>query len=83
MLTAIRDAKKTITFESYIYWSDAIGKAFAEALAERARAGVKVHVLLDWVGSNKMDPTHLASRWRRPVSRCASSTSPIATRWRA
>ena len=60
MLTAIRDAKKTITFESYIYWSDAIGKAFAEALAERARAGVKVHVLLDWVGSNKMDPTHLA-----------------------
>lgn len=60
MLTAIRDAEKTITFESYIYWSDAIGKAFAEALAERARAGVKVHVLLDWVGSNKMDPTHLA-----------------------
>lgn len=60
MLTAIRDAMKTITFESYIYWSDAIGKAFAEALAERARAGVKVHVLLDWVGSNKMDPTHLA-----------------------
>lgn len=60
MLTAIRDATKTITFESYIYWSDAIGKAFAEALAERARAGVKVHVLLDWVGSNKMDPTHLA-----------------------
>ena len=60
MLTAIRDATKTITFESYIYWSDAIGKAFAEGLAERARAGVKVHVLLDWVGSNKMDPTHLA-----------------------
>jgi phosphatidylserine/phosphatidylglycerophosphate/cardiolipin synthase-like enzyme len=54
-------AKKTITFESYIYWSDAIGKEFADALAERARAGVKVHVLLDWVGSNKMDPTHLAA----------------------
>ena len=28
-----------------------IGKEFADALAERARAGVKVHVLLDWVGS--------------------------------
>ncbi len=61
MLASIRGAKKTITFESYIYWSDAIGKAFADALAERARAGVKVHVLLDWVGSNKMDPTHLAA----------------------
>ena len=61
MLTAIRNARKTITFESYIYWSDAIGKEFAEALAERARAGVKVHVLLDWVGSNKMDPSHLAA----------------------
>jgi len=61
MVTAIRDARKTITFESYIYWSDAIGKEFADALAERAHAGVKVHVLLDWVGSNKMDPTHLAA----------------------
>ena len=30
-------------------------REFAEALAERARAGVKVHVLLDWVGSGKMD----------------------------
>ena len=60
MLASIRDARKSITFESYIYWSDAIGKEFADALAERARAGVKVHVLLDWVGSNKMDPTHLA-----------------------
>lgn len=61
MLGSIRGAKKTITFESYIYWSDAIGKEFADALAERARAGVRVHVLLDWVGSNKMDPTHLAA----------------------
>jgi cardiolipin synthase len=61
MLGAIRGAKKNITFESYIYWSEAIGKEFADALAERARAGVKVHVLLDWVGSNKMDPTHLAA----------------------
>lgn len=61
MLASIRDAKRTITFESYIYWSDAIGKAFADSLGERARAGVKVHVLLDWVGSNKLDPTHLAA----------------------
>ena len=55
MLEAIRAAKKSITFESYIYWSGLIGKEFADALAERARAGVKVHVLLDWVGSSKME----------------------------
>ncbi len=60
MLEAIRGAKKTITFESYIYWSGTIGQKFADALAERARAGVKVHVLLDWVGSSKMDDSLLA-----------------------
>jgi cardiolipin synthase len=55
MLAAIRGAKKTITFETYIYWSGSIGKEFAEALSERARNGVKVHVLLDWIGTQKMD----------------------------
>ncbi|CAH0309456.1 putative cardiolipin synthase YwiE [Massilia sp. Bi118] len=55
MLKAIREAKKTITFETYIYWSETIGKEFADALAERARAGVKVHLMLDYIGSLKMD----------------------------
>ncbi len=55
MLDAIRSARKTITFETYIYWSGKIGQTFADALQERARAGVKVHVLLDWVGSAKID----------------------------
>jgi cardiolipin synthase A/B len=55
MLEAIRGAQKTITFETYIYWSGRIGNDFAEVLSERARAGVKVHLLLDWVGSISMD----------------------------
>ena len=55
MLAAIRGATSTITFETYIYWSGDIGREFTQALAERARSGVKVHVLLDWVGSAKMD----------------------------
>ena len=55
MLGAIRAARRTITFETYIYWSGDIGREFAEALSERARAGVKVHVLIDWIGSQKMD----------------------------
>ncbi len=60
MLKAIRGAKKSITFETYIYWSEDIGREFADALSERARAGVKVHVLIDWVGSSKMDESYLA-----------------------
>jgi cardiolipin synthase len=60
MLTAIRGARTTISFESYIYWSGDVGRAFAEALAERAQSGVKVHLLLDWLGSNKLDPNQLA-----------------------
>jgi cardiolipin synthase A/B len=59
MLQAITEAKNSITFETYIYWSGDIGQKFADALAERAQHGVKVHVLLDWVGSGKMDDTLL------------------------
>ena len=59
MLEAIRSAKKSITFETYIYWSGTVGQAFADALCERARNGVKVHVLLDWVGSQKMTAEYL------------------------
>ena len=55
MLEAIAAARKTITFETYIYWSGDVGKRFADALSQRARAGVKVHILVDWVGSQKMD----------------------------
>ncbi len=55
MLQAISAATCTITFETYIYWSGEIGRKFADALCERARAGVRVHVLLDWLGTGKMD----------------------------
>ncbi len=54
MLAAIRAARKTINVEFYIYWDGEIGRMFAEALAERARAGVKVNVILDAVGSAAM-----------------------------
>lgn len=67
MLDAIRFARKTITFETYIYWSGEVGRTFADALRERAQAGVKVHVLLDWVGSAKMDQALLESMQRDGV----------------
>ncbi|WP_183960714.1 cardiolipin synthase [Chiayiivirga flava] len=59
MLEAVRAAQRSITFETYIYWSGDIGREMAQALAERARGGVAVHVLLDWVGSVKMEQTLL------------------------
>jgi len=59
MLEGIASAQKTITFETFIYWSGAIGEQFASALSEKARSGVAVHVLLDWVGSQKMDRRYL------------------------
>lgn len=54
MLSAIKAAKRTINLEFYIYWDGGIGRLFAEALAERARAGVQVKVILDAVGSSQM-----------------------------
>jgi len=54
MLSAIKAARKTINLEFYIYWDGQIGRTFAETLAERARAGVKINVVLDAVGSSDM-----------------------------
>ena len=56
MLSAIESAQHSVTLETFIYWRGEIGRKFAEALIDRARAGVKVHVLLDWLGTKKMDP---------------------------
>jgi cardiolipin synthase A/B len=64
MLAAIRDAERTITFETYIYWSGRIGEQFTQALSERAQAGVRVNVTVDWAGSIKMDE-ELVERMQR------------------
>ena len=63
MLEAIRSAKRSITLEAYIFWPDTTGRIFAEALAERARAGVATHLVLDGVGSQKMPDSLI--QWMR------------------
>jgi cardiolipin synthase len=60
MLEAIRGARRTITFEMYIFAEGAIGEAFTAAFVERARAGVKIHFLYDALGSGKIDEKYLA-----------------------
>jgi len=59
MLAAIRAARHNITFETYIYWEGRTGKMFADALSERARAGVECNVTIDWVGSASMEQAQL------------------------
>ncbi len=53
MLAAMRGAKKTITLETYIWVPGEISEAFITTLCERAQAGVKVHVLVDGMGTLK------------------------------
>ena len=50
-LTAIGNAERSVLFENYIIHDDVIGRQFADALIARARAGVRVRLLYDWVGA--------------------------------
>ncbi|MGI8955597.1 MAG: phospholipase D-like domain-containing protein [Chthoniobacterales bacterium] len=54
MLAGIRSARRTITMENFLWKEGEISDAFAAALAERARAGVKVHFLQDALGSDSV-----------------------------
>ena len=48
---ALARAQRYILFESYIVEDDDVGREFAGILTERSRAGVQVHVIVDWLGS--------------------------------
>lgn len=50
MLAAIRGAHSTVDFMTFVYWKGRPAREFAEALAGRARAGVRVRVLIDALG---------------------------------
>jgi cardiolipin synthase len=49
-LEAIASARQHVYFENYIVREDEVGARFAEALIERARAGVRVRLVYDWLG---------------------------------
>ena len=50
-LEAIRGARERIHLEVYILADDAIGRQFAEALVAKAREGVRVRLVYDWLGA--------------------------------
>jgi cardiolipin synthase len=60
MLAAIGGAQKAILFETYIYERDRTGVRFADALMERARAGVAVRFIVDAIGGFGMDAAFVA-----------------------
>jgi cardiolipin synthase A/B len=81
MLEAIENAEHTIDFLTFVYWQGDIGRRFAEALAGRAREGVRVRVLLDAWGSRPisreltdlMEDAGVRVRWFRPLHRLEPS----------
>jgi cardiolipin synthase len=50
-LDAIARATRTVHFESYIIHGDALGARFSDALIAKAREGVRVRVIYDWMGA--------------------------------
>ena len=67
MLDAIRVATTTITFETYIYWSGAIGAEFVQALAERKTC-------------RSCAPVAFSCGWRRPFPCTTARTPPERAR---
>jgi len=64
-LQAIGTATRTIHFESYIIHADDIGQQFREALAAKAREGVRVRLIYDWLGSMRHAPHRFWTSLRR------------------
>jgi len=50
-IEAIRSARRFVHFENYILHEDAVGERFAEAFISKAREGVPVRIIYDWIGS--------------------------------
>ncbi|MCY0934130.1 phospholipase D-like domain-containing protein [Streptomyces sp. H34-S4] len=55
MLDSIRTAEHTIDMMTFVYWRGEIARQFAQALADRARSGVRVRLLLDGFGSRLIE----------------------------
>jgi len=77
MLEAIEQAEHTVDLLTFVYWAGDMGTLFAERLAERARRGVRVRVLLDAFGARTIDhplvdlmnEAGVQVRWFRPLRR--------------
>ncbi len=74
---AIEEAEHTLDFLTFVYWKGEIGTRMAEALSKKARAGVRVRMLLDSYGARLIDPSSIRLmedngvqlRWFRPLKK--------------
>ncbi|MFD2437281.1 phospholipase D-like domain-containing protein [Modicisalibacter luteus] len=77
MLEAIRQARFSVDFLTFVYWKGEVARQFADGLTERASAGVRVRVILDAIGALKMSKTLIERMraagvdvvWFRPLAR--------------
>ena len=54
LIERIGAAEQTVHFETFLWKEGRLGQRLADALSERARAGIKVRVLLDATGSKEI-----------------------------
>jgi cardiolipin synthase A/B len=59
MLQAINEAHERISFETYVYEKGEVADLFTEALERAARRGVRVNIVIDFVGAGNMDDDHV------------------------
>src|SRR3954453_11995972 len=77
MFEAIEAATSTIDFLTFVYWEGSIGEELAELLAAKAKAGVRVRVILDALGAlsmnrglvERMSVAGAQVEWFRPVNK--------------
>lgn len=76
MLESIRAARQTVDLMTFVYWQGDIAREFARAMCERARAGVRVRLLIDALGGrlierdlvSEMDTAGVRVEWfRKPL----------------
>lgn len=67
MLDSIRAAEHTVDMMTFVYWKGDIARRFAQALAERARSGVRVRLLLDGFGARLIEKDQLEAMDRAGV----------------
>jgi cardiolipin synthase len=74
-LETIESAERTVNLLTYVYWRGDIAHDVARLLCRRAREGIEVNVLLDWVGTAKMDRTLVEDM--REAGVCVAKFRPL------
>lgn len=60
MIAAIRAARETVHFSTYVYWAGSVPDRFADLFCETASRGVHVRIVLDSEGADSIAPASIA-----------------------